>query len=41
MIPETVLGVVAHGAGDLRVEPVDLAAPGADEAVVEVAYGGV
>ncbi|WP_312180838.1 L-idonate 5-dehydrogenase [Arthrobacter sp.] len=41
MIPETVLGVVAHGAGDLRVEPVDLAAPGSGEAVVEVAYGGV
>lgn len=35
------LGVVAHAAGDLRVEPVTLREPGDDEAVVEVAYGGI
>lgn len=40
-IPATAMGVVAHGAGDLRVEPVPLAAPGPAEAVVEIAYGGV
>jgi L-iditol 2-dehydrogenase/L-idonate 5-dehydrogenase len=33
--------VVAHAAGDLRVEDVPLAVPGPDEAVVEVAYGGI
>ena len=36
-----ILGVVAHGAGDLRVEPVEPGVPAADEAVVEIAYGGV
>ena len=35
------LGVVVHAAGDLRVEPVPLGKPAADEAVVQVAYGGV
>lgn len=35
------LGVVAHAAGDLRVEDVPLREPAADEAVVEIAYGGV
>ncbi|HET8796018.1 MAG TPA: L-idonate 5-dehydrogenase [Arthrobacter sp.] len=33
--------VVVHKAGDLRVEPRDLPAPRADEAVVEIAYGGI
>ncbi|MEB7448876.1 L-idonate 5-dehydrogenase [Arthrobacter koreensis] len=37
----SVLGVVAHGAGDLRVEPVEPGTPAADEAVVEIVYGGV
>lgn len=40
-LPATSLGVVAHGAGDLRVEPVPLRTPGAGDAVVRVAYGGV
>ncbi|MDI9897145.1 L-idonate 5-dehydrogenase [Rhodococcus sp. IEGM 1381] len=35
------LGVVAHAAGDLRVEQVPVRDPRADEAVVEVAFGGV
>jgi L-idonate 5-dehydrogenase len=35
------LGVVVHAARDLRVEPVPLGEPAADEAVVQVAYGGV
>src|SRR5215211_5218724 len=33
--------VVAYAAGDLRVEPVPLREPAADETVVEVAYGGI
>ncbi|WP_255769550.1 L-idonate 5-dehydrogenase [Pseudarthrobacter sulfonivorans] len=33
--------VVAHGKGDLRIEDVALGAPAADEAVIEVAYGGI
>ncbi|MDR6417388.1 L-idonate 5-dehydrogenase [Pseudarthrobacter sulfonivorans] len=33
--------VVAYAAGDLRVEDVPLAAPGPDEAVIEVAFGGI
>jgi L-iditol 2-dehydrogenase/L-idonate 5-dehydrogenase len=33
--------VVAYAAGDLRIEDVPVAAPGPDEAVVEVAYGGI
>lgn len=35
------LAVVAHAAGDLRVEEVPEPSPGPDEAVVAVAYGGV
>ncbi|BCW71742.1 L-idonate 5-dehydrogenase [Arthrobacter sp. NicSoilB8] len=46
VLPESVLpvsgpAVVAHAAGDLRIEDVALAAPGAGEAVVEVAFGGI
>ncbi|MBP1134672.1 L-iditol 2-dehydrogenase/L-idonate 5-dehydrogenase [Arthrobacter sp. PvP023] len=33
--------VVAHAAGDLRIDDVTLAAPAPDEAVVEVFYGGI
>ncbi|YCK83769.1 L-idonate 5-dehydrogenase [Arthrobacter sp. D3-18] len=33
--------VVAHGKGDLRVEDIPLTAPAPDEAVVEIAYGGI
>jgi len=40
-LPTETLGVVAHGAGDLRVESVPLRRPAASEAVVEIAYGGV
>ncbi|NYD68799.1 L-idonate 5-dehydrogenase [Agromyces atrinae] len=40
-IPTTALGVVAHAAGDMRVEPVTIPAAGADDAIVEIAYGGV
>jgi L-iditol 2-dehydrogenase/L-idonate 5-dehydrogenase len=40
-LPDTAVGVVAHAAGDVRVEPVPVRAPGPDEAVVEVAYGGI
>ncbi|MCU1574567.1 MAG: sorbitol dehydrogenase [Micrococcaceae bacterium] len=36
-----VQAVVAHGAGDLRVEQVDRSLPGPGEAVVEIAYGGI
>ena len=40
-LPSTSTGVVAHAAGDLRVEQVPLRVSAPDEAVVEVAYGGV
>ncbi|WP_341513954.1 L-idonate 5-dehydrogenase [Rhodococcus qingshengii] len=40
-LPDTTLGVVAHAAGDLRVEQRALTAPTAEQAVVEIAYGGV
>jgi L-iditol 2-dehydrogenase/L-idonate 5-dehydrogenase len=33
--------VVAHAAGDLRIEDVPVSAPAPDEAVVEVAFGGI
>ncbi|MGX1591667.1 L-idonate 5-dehydrogenase [Glutamicibacter sp. NPDC055491] len=35
------LAVVAHAAGDLRIEQIELAAPRADEARVAIAYGGI
>ncbi len=35
------IAVVAHGAGDLRIENVELKQPAADEAVVEIVYGGI
>ncbi len=37
----TNLAVVAHGAGDLRIADLGEPVPAADEAVVEIAYGGV
>lgn len=40
-VPESAPAVVAHGKGDLRIEDVALSLPGADEAVVEIAYGGI
>jgi len=40
-LPASSLGVVAHGKGDLRVETVERTAPKPEEAVVQVAYGGI
>ena len=40
-LPVSGPAVIAYAAGDLRIEDVPLAAPGPDEAVVEVAYGGI
>ena len=40
-IPAETLGVVAHAAGDLRVEATLLRHPGPSDAVVEIAYGGI
>jgi L-idonate 5-dehydrogenase len=40
-LPENATGLVAHAAGDVRVEPVPVRAPGPHEAVVEVVYGGI
>jgi L-idonate 5-dehydrogenase len=40
-LPTHTLAVVAHAAGDLRVDSVPVPVPGADEALVEVAYGGI
>lgn len=39
--PRTTLGVVAHAAEDLRVEQVPIREPRSDEAVVDIAFGGV
>ncbi|MBO1269873.1 L-idonate 5-dehydrogenase [Arthrobacter cavernae] len=40
-LPASAPAVVAHAAGDLRVEDVPLTAPAPDQAVVEIAYGGI
>jgi L-iditol 2-dehydrogenase/L-idonate 5-dehydrogenase len=40
-LPVSGPAVVAHGKGDLRIDDLPLQAPGADEAVVEVLYGGI
>lgn len=40
-LPTATLAVVAHAAGDLRLEDVPLAPAAPDEAVVEIAYGGI
>ncbi|WP_426298086.1 L-idonate 5-dehydrogenase [Arthrobacter sp. R-11] len=40
-LPQSGLAVVAHAAGDLRIEEVPLKAPAADETVVEIAFGGI
>ncbi|HSO91782.1 MAG TPA: L-idonate 5-dehydrogenase [Arthrobacter sp.] len=40
-LPATAAAVVAHAAGDLRIEDVPVPAPAPDEAVVEVAFGGI
>jgi L-idonate 5-dehydrogenase len=40
-IPATGLAVVAHAAGDLRIEEIPVATPTRDQAIVEIAYGGI
>lgn len=40
-MPATTLAVVAHGAGDVRVEQAALPSPAPHEAVVTVTYGGI
>ena len=40
-LPAATLGLVVHGAGDLRVEEVPVRAPAPEEAVVAIAYGGI
>ncbi|MDV7085815.1 L-idonate 5-dehydrogenase [Rhodococcus opacus] len=40
-VPTHAQAVVAHGAQDLRVEEVPIAAPKPDEAVIRIAYGGI
>ena len=40
-LPATTAAVVAHAAGDLRIEDIPVAAPASDEAVIEVAFGGI
>ncbi len=40
-MPASAPAVVAHGAGDLRIENVELKQPAADQAVVEIVYGGI
>ncbi|MBT8162904.1 MULTISPECIES: L-idonate 5-dehydrogenase [Arthrobacter] len=40
-LPASTPAVVAHAAGDLRIEDIELAAPAADQTVVEIAYGGI
>ncbi|MDQ0798716.1 L-idonate 5-dehydrogenase [Arthrobacter sp. SLBN-112] len=40
-LPATGPALVAHAAGDLRIDEVPLPQPAADEAVVEVAFGGI
>ncbi|WP_425862011.1 L-idonate 5-dehydrogenase [Arthrobacter sp. TWP1-1] len=40
-LPATAPAVVAHGKGDLRVDHVPLAEPAPDEAVIDIAYGGI
>jgi len=40
-LSSTTVAVVAHAAGDLRIEQIDLAAPASDEARIAIAYGGI
>ena len=40
-LPDAVTAVVAHGAGDLRVETQPVPTPAPDEALVRIAYGGI
>lgn len=40
-LPTSGPAVVAHAAGDLRIDEVPLATPAPDQAVIEVVYGGI
>ncbi|GAB3128092.1 L-idonate 5-dehydrogenase [Glaciibacter psychrotolerans] len=40
-IPTETLAVVAHAAGDLRIETVPVKNPADSEAIIEIAYGGI
>lgn len=40
-LSSTTMAVVAHAAGDLRIEQIDVPAPKADEARIAIAYGGI
>jgi L-iditol 2-dehydrogenase/L-idonate 5-dehydrogenase len=40
-VPSTSPAVVAHAANDLRIEEVPVRTPTADEAIIEIAYGGI
>ncbi|MFK4298810.1 L-idonate 5-dehydrogenase [Arthrobacter sp. GAS37] len=40
-LPQSSPAVVAHAAGDLRIEDIALVVPTPDQAVVEIAYGGI
>lgn len=40
-LPVSAAAVVAHGKDDLRIDQVPLREPRADEAVIEIAYGGI
>jgi L-idonate 5-dehydrogenase len=40
-MPAASVGIVVHAAQDVRVEPVPLRPPTADEAVVQIRYGGI
>ncbi|HEV7168534.1 MAG TPA: L-idonate 5-dehydrogenase [Micrococcaceae bacterium] len=40
-LPEHTAAVVVHGAGDLRIEERRMAQPAPDQAVVQIAYGGI
>ena len=41
VLPATAAAVVAHAAGDLRIQDIPVHVPAADEAVIEVAFGGI
>lgn len=40
-LPATGAAVVAHAAGDLRIEEISIPTPTANEAIIEVRYGGI
>jgi L-idonate 5-dehydrogenase len=41
IVPSSSPAVVAHAANDLRIDDLPVRSPGPDEAVVEIAYGGI